>query len=123
MIRSGGKQYKVSTGDVIEVDKLELGEKTELVIEDVLLTSIGGKVSIGNPVLTNAKVKATLVEQKKGEKIRVMKFKAKSRYRRAIGFRAKLTVLKIDKIETGNDSKSEVKAETTTKTAPKTLKK
>lgn len=116
MIRTGGKQYKVSAGDTIEVDKLNLGEEKDILFDDVLLVSLDGKVSVGSPTVVGAKVKATLVDQIKAEKIRVMKFKAKSRYRRTTGFRALMTVVKIDKIEMG--SKTEKSVEKPTKTAP-----
>lgn len=98
VIRSGGKQYKVSTGDVVELDKLNLEENKNVVFDDVLLLVQEGKTTIGKPTIKGAKVEAKLIEQKKGDKIRVSKFKAKSRYRKTIGFRAQLTVVQIEKI-------------------------
>src|SRR4051812_26075620 len=98
VIRTGGKQYKVTSGDVLEVDKIKTDAKS-VVLDDVLLLVDEDKVSVGNPVVKGAKVTAKLVEQKKGDKIRVMKFKAKSRYRRTTGFRAQLSVLEIGKID------------------------
>lgn len=99
VIESGGKQYKVSEGDVIEVDKVS-GEKDQKIIFDkVLLLVADGAVLIGKPILPDVKVEGTILEQKKGEKIRVAKFKAKSRHRRVMGFRSQLTSIKIEKIE------------------------
>jgi len=98
VIKSGGKQYKVSAGDTLTVDKLSLDGKTSTVFDEVLLTVDEGKANIGNPILKGVTVDATLVENKRGEKIHVRRFKAKSRYRRTTGFRAEQSVFKIDKI-------------------------
>jgi large subunit ribosomal protein L21 len=96
VIRIGGKQYRVSEGDEILVDKLTDVKK---VTPDVLLFVDGEKIEIGKPVLTKAKVTVkVLVEVEKGEKIDVFKYKAKSRERRHVGFRAKYTRLLIEKI-------------------------
>jgi large subunit ribosomal protein L21 len=103
VLRTGGKQYKVHSGDILEIDKL-ITEKKSLVFEDVLLTVNGDSVKVGKPTVKGAKVSATLVEQVKGDKIRVMKFKAKSRYRKTTGFRAQLSVVQIDKIDFGAKS-------------------
>ena len=98
VIKTGGKQYRVSTGDILEIDKLPQLKESVVTFEDVLLWVAGDQVKIGKPVLSDVKVKAKILEQKKGEKIRVSKFKAKSRYRRAIGFRPLLTKVVIEDI-------------------------
>ena len=103
VIRTGGKQYKVSSGDVLEVDKIKDAGKS-LVFEDVLLLVNEDKVNLGKPTVKGAKVSAKLLEQTKGDKIRVMKFKAKSRYRRTTGFRAQLSKIQIEKIDFGAKS-------------------
>lgn len=96
VIRIGGKQYRVSEGEEILVDKLIDTKKVSL---EVLLVVDGEKIEIGKPVLTKAKVTVkVLVEVEKGEKIDVFKYKAKSRERRHVGFRAKYTRLLIEKI-------------------------
>lgn len=117
VIKSGGKQYKVNAGDTLTVDKIELGEKKEVVFDDVLLFVDEGKVTIGKPNIKDAKVTATLIDQVKGDKIRVAKFKAKARYRKVMGFRPLHTILKIEKIEVGS-TKIVAKADKATKTAP-----
>lgn len=101
VIRSGGKQYKVSVGDTLSVDKISDDPGKSVVFDEVLLFVDGEKVNVGNPTLKGAKVSAKFVENKKGDKIRVMKFKAKSRYRRTTGFRAQLSVVQIEKIDFG----------------------
>jgi len=101
VIKQGGKQYKVASGDVIELEGT-LGKKDDkIVFSDVLLLVAEDKTDLGKPMVSGAKVSGTIVENKKGEKIRVSKFKAKARYRRTIGFRAVLTVVKIDSLPDG----------------------
>ena len=97
VIQSGGKQYRVSEGDVIEIDRLSL-EKEKVSFDNVLLLVSEGVIKIGKPFITGEKVQASLVENLKGDKIRVSKYKAKVRYRKTTGFRANLTKVKITKI-------------------------
>lgn len=95
VIRLQGKQYKVTEAQEILVDKMnDLKAEAE-----VLLFSDGQKVKVGKPVLKDIKVKMKVItEMEKGEKIEVYKFKAKSRYRKHIGFRPQYTKLLIEKI-------------------------
>ncbi len=98
VIASGGKQYKVSEGDVIDVEKLAVIANDPISFDQVLLSVADEAISIGKPLVAGALVKGTVVEQRKGEKIRVAKFKAKVRYRRVTGKRQHLTRIKIDSI-------------------------
>lgn len=98
VIKTGGKQYKVSEGDVIKVEKLPAKSKEKITFNDVYLLADGDNIKIGQPLVQGIKVTAEVVEQEKDKKIRVVKFKAKSRYRRVQGHRQRLTVLKIIKI-------------------------
>lgn len=98
VIATGGKQYKVAEGDVIEVDSLNLTADDAYTFPEVLMVVDGVTKTIGSPMVTGAQVVAKVVGQKKGEKIRVAKFKAKARYRRVTGFRSTLTALKIETI-------------------------
>jgi large subunit ribosomal protein L21 len=98
VVKTGGKQYIVRENDLITVDKLDVKEKGE--VELVTLATFdeeGKSVELGTPEL-KSKVKAEVVAQGKGEKIRVARFKAKVRYRKVKGFRPLLTTLKIKKI-------------------------
>ena len=95
IIKSGGKQYRVSKGDIIEVDKLLVDKDKDVTFDQVLLLCLNGTTKIGTPYLTGIEVMGRVLEQKKGEKIRVAKFKAKVRYRKSIGFRAMLTKVQI----------------------------
>lgn len=98
IVRINGKQYQVSKGDTIDVDKLEGEVGSTLKIDDVLMVGDDGKTTIGDPVVKGAMVKAKILEQKKGKKIEVRRFKAKSRYRRKTGFRPMLTSIEISSI-------------------------
>lgn len=98
VVRSGGKQYKVSKGSIIEVDKLPILDGKETTFDDVLLWVYDGQVKIGTPKVSNIKIKAKILGQIRGDKIRVSKFKAKVRYRRVMGFRPQLTRIQIEDI-------------------------
>lgn len=94
VLRIQGHQYKVEEGETFNVDKIDGEVKPE-----VLLVVDGENVKVGDPIVKDAKVKLSVVEELvKGEKIRVFKFKAKSRYKKTRGFRAQLTTLKLEKI-------------------------
>ncbi len=96
VIRITGKQYRVTEGQEILVDKINDLDK---VVPEVLLVAEGDKVEVGTPVLKNAKVTVkVLVELEKGEKVDIFKYKAKSRERRHVGFRAQYTRLLVEKI-------------------------
>lgn len=109
VLRSGGKQYKVSKGSIIEVDKLPLLKDKETVFDDVLLYVCNNDVRVGTPKVLGVKVKVKVLEQIKGKKIRIAKFKAKVRYRRVMGFRPQLTRLEIISIESGETSKKDTR--------------
>jgi len=98
IVKIGGTQYKVAEGEEIQVDKIE-GEKNKtLNFDQVLLLVEEDKIKIGQPLIKDSQIKAKIVDQIKGEKIRVATYKAKSRYRRVKGFRPLLTKIKIEKI-------------------------
>jgi large subunit ribosomal protein L21 len=94
IVETGGKQYKVSQDEVINVEKLDakVGDKINL---DVLMLVDGDKVTNGNPLVKNAEVVAEVVEHGKEDKIVVFKYKAKKNYRRKQGHRQPFTALKI----------------------------
>ncbi len=99
VIKAQGKQYRIGIGDVVTVDRLSQEEKKSVIFNDVLLLVNDGKIVLGNPIIKGARVEAVLVENKRGKKINVRKFKAKVRYRKNIGFRANQSVIKIEKID------------------------
>ncbi len=94
VIRTGGKQYRVTEGDRVRVEKLEGEVGSTLVIDDVLM--VGGEtVSIGKPVVAGAKVTATITGQDRAKKVIVFKFRRRKNYRRKNGHRQPYTELKI----------------------------
>lgn len=97
IVRSGGKQYRVSEGDIINVQNLN-SKDSKVVFEDVLLLSNAGDMKIGKPNILGAKVSGKILENKKGDKIRVAKFKSKVRFRRVTGFRPLISIVQIEKI-------------------------
>jgi large subunit ribosomal protein L21 len=140
VIQTGGKQYKVSEGDIIEVERLAADSGQKLNLTDILLYTDNGTATIGAPLVQGISVAALVLEHTKGDKIRVAKFKAKARYRRVTGHRQSLTKLKIESIgsssgkvakssenkeeELGETIKKPVKAvETTTEKKKVTTKK
>jgi large subunit ribosomal protein L21 len=100
VIKTGGQQLKVSEGETVTIAKLAGKEKDKIVFAEVLMIVDGDKVNLGQPLVKNSKVTGEIVEQIKDKKIRVVKFKAKSRYRRAQGHRQQLTKVLIGKIST-----------------------
>ena len=98
IVQTGNKQYRVSPGDSIEVEKLpqEVGEQVEL--SQVLMVADGAKVRVGQPVVEGAKVRATVTRQAPGLKVIIFKYHNKNRYRRRLGHRQHHTRLKIDEI-------------------------
>jgi len=88
----------IKEGDQLVVEKLFQKEGDKIELKEILLLVDESKISIGEPLVKNAKILAKVLKQAKGEKIRVAKFKAKSRYRRVTGFRPQLTSIKIEKI-------------------------
>jgi large subunit ribosomal protein L21 len=98
VVETGGKQYKVSAGEIVKVDKLsrEVGEKVEL--DRVLLVADGEEVHVGQPTVEGAKVLATVTDHVKGPKIIVFKHRPRERYRRKKGHRQSYTRLTIDQI-------------------------
>lgn len=99
VIKTGGKQYRVAEGDVLNVEKLNAEAGSEVVFDKVLTVVNDADVKIGQPVVEGAKVTAKVVEQGKGEKILVFKYKAKSNYRKRQGHRQPFTKVEISKIE------------------------
>ena len=98
IIQTGGKQYRVSEGDVLSVEKLDVEAGKETTFSDVLLVANGDKIEIGSPLVSGASVKAEVVEQYKDDKVVAFKFKRRKGYHRTVGHRRQLTELKITKI-------------------------
>jgi large subunit ribosomal protein L21 len=100
IIESGGKQYRAIEGATIEVDRLPVEAGEQVPLESVLLVVNDDQVSVGMPLVQGARVNATVVEQFKGPKIVVFKYRPKKRYRVKTGHRQLYTRLVINSIET-----------------------
>jgi len=99
VIRTGGKQYLVSPGDKIKIEKLDKEEGKEVNFTDVLLLEKSNKLEIGNPKVKGAKVIGKILKQDKAKKIIILKYKPKSRYKKKTGHRQPFTEVEILKIE------------------------
>jgi large subunit ribosomal protein L21 len=98
IIKSGGRQYKVSVGQRLEVNRLPVDAGQQVKFEEVLLISDANNTMIGKPLVANAMVLATATKQGRGKKVIVFKYKSKKRYRHRRGHRQELTFLTIDDI-------------------------
>ncbi|MBF0112295.1 MAG: 50S ribosomal protein L21 [Desulfamplus sp.] len=99
VIKTGGKQYKVEEGQILKFEKLAGEPGSEIKFNDVLLYSDGEKLTLGSPVIENAVVSANIVEQGKGKKIIVFKYKRRKGYKRMRGHRQLYTAVKINSIQ------------------------
>ncbi len=100
IIRTGGKQYKVTPGDTLKVEKIKTESGKKHVFKDVLLVSedSGKDLKLGDPQVKKAQVEATVLEQGRNKKIRVVKYKPKTRYHKVSGHRQPYSLVKIEKI-------------------------
>lgn len=98
IIAAGGRQYKVSQGETIFIDRVN-AEADSSISFDVLMLGDEGKVTVGTPLVNGAKVVGKVVKEVKGEKIRVYKYKSKKDYHRTRGHRQKYTQVEITSIE------------------------
>ena len=122
VIEACGKQYKVTKGDVVFFEKLDVEEGKKVTFDKVVLLSDEGKVEVGAPYVKGIKVEGKVVAHGKGKKIIVFKYKAKKNYKRKQGHRQPYTKVEITSIKLPTAKKEvaeEKKAETTAKTTTK----
>jgi large subunit ribosomal protein L21 len=98
IIQLQGKQFQVTVGDKLTVDRLETEVDTDLVVKDVLMVISDKTTTIGTPLIKDASVTFKVLDHDKGKKIRVFKFKSKSKYRRTYGHRQHQSQLEVTKI-------------------------
>ena len=99
IIQTGGKQYKVSEGDIIYIEKLDANEGDTVVFDCVKALSNGDSFKVGAPVVEGAKVTANVLKNGKAKKIYVLKYKSKKNEKKKIGHRQPYTKVQINKIE------------------------
>jgi large subunit ribosomal protein L21 len=100
VLETGSKQYRVSAGDTLEVELLPVEAGQAVTFERVLLVNNDGKLAVGSPTVAGATVVADVVEHTRGEKKLTYKMKRRKGYRKSIGHRQELTVVKIKEIKT-----------------------
>ncbi|MGO9136123.1 MAG: 50S ribosomal protein L21 [Syntrophales bacterium] len=98
VIKTGGKQHKVSQGDEISIEKIDGSKGETIVFDEVLMVSSGEDVKVGTPFLTGARVQGEIIDQTKAGKINVFKMKRRKGFKKKTGHRQKLTRMKIKEI-------------------------
>lgn len=98
VIRTGGKQYRVAAGDILQVEKLDGSVGDTITLSDVLLVADGDNVAVGRPTVDGASVTAKITGQHRGEKIRVFRYSPKKRIRVRKGHRQYLTRIEIQSV-------------------------
>lgn len=100
VIRTGGKQHRVSVGEALKVEKLDAQTGAEILLTEVLMVGEGEQVTIGAPLVDGAAVKVTVLSQGKGDKIKIFKMRRRKHYRKSQGHRQLYTEIRIDSIST-----------------------
>jgi large subunit ribosomal protein L21 len=98
VVKTGGKEYRISKGDIIRVEKVEGKAGDQVTVKDVLMVSQEGQAQFGTPYLTNAIITAEIVQEVKGKKVLTYKMKKRKNYRRFKGHRQTYTYLKVNDI-------------------------
>jgi large subunit ribosomal protein L21 len=98
IIKTGGKQYRISPGDVLRVERLPGERGDEVILDQVLLITDGDAVQVGQPLVHNATVRTEILRQGKGKKVLIFKKKRRKNYRRKQGHRQLFTALQINEI-------------------------
>jgi large subunit ribosomal protein L21 len=98
VIKSGGKQYKVAPGEKLRVEQLSADVGAEVVLDQVLMVGEGDSVRLGQPIVTGATVKATVVGHGRGDKVTIFKMRRRKHYQKHQGHRQNYTELKIESI-------------------------
>ena len=117
VFKTGGKQYRVKPGDLLDVEKLPLEVNSVAEFPEVLVVSDGGEATVGSPFVDGAKVLAQVQSHYKDKKIIVFKYKAKNRYRRMRGHRQEYTRLMIQDIQVGESTAPPARRRTRRRTA------
>ena len=102
IIRTGGKQYRVQSGEQLRVEAIDADVGSTVSLEEVLLVGTGDSVKVGAPLVSGAQVKATVVSHGRGDKLRIFKLRRRKHYQKTQGHRQSYTELRIDDIVQGN---------------------
>jgi large subunit ribosomal protein L21 len=119
VIKTGGKQYRVEQGSVIEIEKLPTKEGGDVLFKEVLLYDDGATAIVGTPTVPGVAVVGKVLEQKKGDKVIVFKYKRRKRYNKKQGHRQPITSVEITGITKGAAKKAPTKRAVAKKPATK----
>jgi len=98
VIKTGGKQYRVSSGEKLKIEQLAADVGSQITIDKVLMVADGDKVSIGKPLVKGATVQATVVNHGRGDKIRIFKMRRRKHFKKQQGHRQNFTEIQVDQI-------------------------
>jgi large subunit ribosomal protein L21 len=98
VLETGSKQYRVSAGDTLKIERLPIEAGKPVTFDRVLLVNADGKITVGSPTVTGATVEADVVEHIRGDKVVTFKMKRRKGYHKTIGHRQELTVVKVKEI-------------------------
>ncbi|MDD3883679.1 MAG: 50S ribosomal protein L21 [Gallionella sp.] len=98
VIKTGGKQYRVSSGETLKIETIPGDVGASVVLDKVLMVADGDKLSVGKPLLNGASVQATIVSHGRGDKVRIFKMRRRKHYRKSQGHRQNYTEIRIDGI-------------------------
>ena len=98
VIKTGGKQYRVSSGEKVKVEQLAADVGSQITIDQVLMVADGDKISIGKPLVEGAKVQATVVNHGRGDKVRIFKLRRRKHFKKQQGHRQNYTEIQVDQI-------------------------
>src|SRR5512143_1356998 len=98
VIKTGGKQYRVSAGETLKIETVAGDVGSAVVLDKVLMVGEGDKVTVGKPLINGATVKATIVSHGRGDKVRIFKMKRRKHYQKRQGHRQNYTEIRIDGI-------------------------
>ncbi len=99
VIATGGKQYRVTEGETLKVEKIAADEGAEIEIDQVLMVADGDNIQVGTPVLDSGKVKARVKSHGRGKKVEIIKFRRRKHHRKQMGHRQSFTEIEITKIQ------------------------
>ncbi len=108
VFKTGGKQYRATTGDILKIEKLDADKGATVELDQVLMVGEGEKVKIGSPFLKGGKVTATVVDHGRGEKINILKFKRRKQHMKRMGHRQDYTQIEITGIAASAPKKKKV---------------
>ena len=98
VVKTGGKQYKVAPGEKLKVERIVADVGSEITLDQVLMVGEGESVRVGQPIVAGAAVKATVVSQGRGDKVKIFKMRRRKHYQKHQGHRQSYTELRIDSI-------------------------